>query len=495
MSEYILEMKGITKEFPGTLALDDVNFNIKAGEIMALIGENGAGKSTLMNVLMGIHQPNSGKLFLHGKEIENKDPYAALEKGIGMVPQELNLVKDISIAENIFLGNHQKKKNGTIDWNLTTKKAREVLAELSVDIDPREKVSSISAAYQQLVSIARTLVVGTQIIVFDEPTAALTMNETKHLFDNIKKLKAQGKSIVIITHHLDEVEELSDRVSIMRDGKMVKVAATKELSIDEMIFHMANEKVEKSVKVHRTYAEEHFFEVKNFSRAKEFESVNFCVRRGEIFGVAGLVGSGRTELFSCIYGLTKKDSGTVILGGKEVNITSPNVAIEHGMGLMPEERRRQGLFPVTSVYENIMLPSYNIMKKNGIINFPLVKKEADEYIQQLRIKTPSNAVSIKSLSGGNQQKAILARWMKKNVKLLILDEPTRGIDVRAKGEIYNLIREMADKGTTVVVISSEIEELLTVADRMMVMFEGKVKGIITPDESFKREDILKIALQ
>lgn len=495
MSEYILEMKGITKEFPGTLALDGVDFNVAAGEVMALIGENGAGKSTLMNVLMGIHQPNSGEIILDGQRIENKSPHEALEKGIGMVPQELNLVKDVSIAENIFLGNHQKKKNGTIDWKATAQKAREILAQLSVEIDPREKVGSVSAAYQQLVSIARTLVVGSRIIVLDEPTAALTMNEAKHLFDNIRKLKAQGKSIIIITHHLDEVEELSDRVSIMRDGKMVLIQNTKELSVDEMIFHMANEHVEKAVKMKRTYSEEPYFEVKNFSRHREFEEVNFSVRRGEIFGVAGLVGSGRTELFNCIYGLTKKQSGTLSIEGKEVNITAPDVAIANGIGLVPEERRRQGLFPLIPVYENIMLPSYNKMKKNGIINFSKVKKEADDYIRRLRIKTPSGAVPIKSLSGGNQQKAILARWMKKNVRLLILDEPTRGIDVRAKGEIYKLIREMADNGTTVVVISSEIEELLTVADRMMIMFEGKVKGIITPDEKLEREDVLKIALQ
>jgi ABC-type sugar transport system ATPase subunit len=242
MSEYMLEMKEIVKEFPGTLALDRVDFNVAAGEVMALIGENGAGKSTLMNVLMGVIQPNSGRILLRGQEIENKDPYEALQKGIGMVPQELNLVKEISIAENIFLGNHQKTKGGIIDWKLTTKKAGEILRQLSVDIDPREMVGNISAASQQLVSIARTLVVGSSIIILDEPTASLTMNETKHLFDNIRKLKEQGKSIIMITHHLDEVEELSDRVSIMRDGMMVKIAQTKELSVDEMIFQWPTKK-------------------------------------------------------------------------------------------------------------------------------------------------------------------------------------------------------------------------------------------------------------
>ncbi|MEA4853418.1 MAG: sugar ABC transporter ATP-binding protein [Christensenella sp.] len=495
MSEFILEMKEITKEFPGTLALDHVDFSIKPGEIMALIGENGAGKSTLMNVLMGIHQPNKGQIILDKKVVENRRPREALDRGIGMVPQELNLVSDISIAENIFLGNHQKKNNGMIDWEKTYEKAEEALKQLDVEIDPRKKVSEISAAYQQLVSIARTLVAGSRIIIFDEPTASLTLNETQHLFHNIRKLKAAGKSIIIITHHLDEVEELSDRVSIMRDGKMVKVGLTAEMPIEEMIFHMAGEKVEKATKEKRNYSEEEFFSVADFSRKKEFENINFSVRKGEIYGIAGLVGAGRTELFSCIYGLTKRDSGTVKMAGKEINIKSPYDAIAHGIGLVPEERRKQGMFPVIPVYENIMLPSYDKITKGTVINFAAAKKEADEYINKLRIKTPSGNVPIKSLSGGNQQKVILARWMEKKVKLLILDEPTRGIDVRAKGEIYKLIREMADMGITIIVISSEIEELLTISDRMMVMFNGKVKGIITPDETVEREDILKIALQ
>lgn len=495
MSEYILEMKGIVKEFPGTLALDHVDFSIKPGEIMALIGENGAGKSTLMNVLMGIHQPNAGELILNGSKIENKSPVEALEKGIGMVPQELNLVRDVSIAENIFLGNQIKKKSGLIDWESTTRQAREILGQLNVDIDPRQKVSAISSAYQQLVSIARTLVVGSQIIIFDEPTASLTLNEAKHLFANIRKLKAAGKSIVIITHHLDEVLELADRVSIMRDGHMVKVGKTNEFSIDDMIFHMANQKIEKSKKKERHYSDEDFFTVSNFTRSNEFEDVSFSVKKGEIFGVAGLVGAGRTELFSCIYGLTRKKSGTIKIDNKELDITSPGAAISNGIGLVPEERRRLGMFPLLSVFENIMLPSYGRIKKNGVINFNSAKKISDEYIEKLRIKTPSNSVAIKSLSGGNQQKVILSRWMEKKVKLLILDEPTRGIDVRAKGEIYKWIQEMADSGITIIIISSEIEELLTVADRMMVMFNGKVKGIITPDENLAREDVLKVALQ
>ena len=494
MSEYILEMKGIVKEFPGTLALNKVDFNLKSGEVMALIGENGAGKSTLMNVLMGIFTPDAGDIYLNNEKIENKSPYDALSKGIGMVPQELNLVSDISIAENIFLGLHQKTK-GLIDWNLTKIKAQEVLQKLNVNIDPMVKLKDISPAFQQLVSIARTLVFGSNIIILDEPTACLTISETKQLFDNLRKLKAEGKSIIIITHHLDEVVQISDRITIMRDGQLVNIHNTSEISIDEMIFYMANQKVEEKAKRKRIVSNENYIEIRNFSRKHEFQNINFKVNKGEILGVAGLVGSGRTELFNCIFGLTKKDSGQIFIEGKEIDITSPSIAIHNKIGLVPEERRKLGMFPILTIYENVMLPSYSKTRKMGFIDFRTVKKASDVHIKKLRIKTLSSSTLIKNLSGGNQQKVILARWMEKKVKLLILDEPTRGIDVRAKGEIYNLINEMTDNGITVIFISSEIDELLKIADRIMIMHEGKLKGFVNMEEGLESEDILKVALQ
>lgn len=494
MAEYILEMKSIVKRFPGTLALNKVDFNLKEGEVMALIGENGAGKSTLMNVLMGVFPPDEGEIYLRDKKIENKSPYEALQNGIGMVPQELNLVHDIAIAENIFLGLHQKK-NHLIDWNETKLKAKEILDKLNVDINPMLKVKDISPAYQQLISIARTLVFGSNIIILDEPTAALTMKEAEHLFNNIRKLKAEGKSIIIITHHLEEVVELSDRVTIMRDGQVVKACNTNELTIDDMIYYMANQRVENKAKEKRKYANEDFLEVRNLSRKNEFENISFKVKKGEILGVAGLIGAGRTELFSCIYGLAKKDKGQIFIEGKEVAIDSPQEAIAHHIGLVPEERRRLGMFPVLPIYENVMIPSYSKVKRMGIINFKQVRKTTDQHIEKLRIKTPSNLTLIKNLSGGNQQKVILARWMEKKVKLLILDEPTRGIDVRAKGEIYQLIKEMADSGITIILISSEMEELIKVADRIMVMHGGKLKGFVDVEDDLEGEDILKIALQ
>ena len=369
-----------------------------------------------------------------------------------------------------------------------------MLDKLEVDIDPGKKISEVSAAYQQLVSIARTLVFGSNIIILDEPTASLTLNETEHLFKNIWKLKNEGKAIIMITHHLDEVLEIADRVTIMRDGKLIKISNASDLSIDDMIYYMANQKVEKSRHIVRPVSDEVFLKVIGLCRGREFQNVDFEVKKGEIFGVAGLVGAGRTELFSCLYGLTKKEKGKVYLEGKEVEITSPDEAISYGIGLVPEERRKQGMFPILSIYENIMMPNYHKITRMGRINFSQARDAANRHIQALRIKTPDCLTQIKNLSGGNQQKVILGRWMEKQVKLFILDEPTRGIDVRAKGEIYKLIRDMADSGITIIVISSEIEELLTLADRIMIMNGGKVKGVVVPNEDMEREDILKVAL-
>ncbi len=477
MAGYILEMEKIVKKFPGTIALKDVDLNLKQGEVLALIGENGAGKSTLMNVLMGNLIADSGKIIYKDKEMVNKTPLDALKNGIAMVPQELNLAQELTVAENICLGTHIKK-NRLLDWKEMHRKAAEVLAELDIRIDTHRKVGELSAAYQQLVVIARTLRTGAELIIFDEPTASLTINETEHILKIIRNLADQGKSIIMITHHLDEVKAVSDRVCILRDGALVTETETDKLSVDDMIFHMANQKVEAQSHVMRTYSDEVILEVEHLSRAHEFDDISFEVKRGEIFGITGLVGSGRTELISCIYGLTRKHSGTVKFEGKEVNIRNPIDAINLGIGLVPEERRQDGIFPLLPVQENIMLPSYDRYCVKGVLDFRRIKEKALKGIDNLHIKTASENIAVKNLSGGNQQKVILARWVEKNLKLLFLDEPTRGIDVRAKGEIYNLIRNMADEGFSVVIVSSEIDEILAVADRIMVMFEGKKKGLI-----------------
>lgn len=494
MAPCYLEMKGIVKRFPGTVALDHVDLFLEKGKIMALIGENGAGKSTLMNVLMGNLVADEGTILLNGQEIRNRNPREALQRGIGMVPQELNLARDLTVAENVFLGRYPKK-NGIVDWNRMAKEAEKIIASLDVTIDPWEIAGNLSAAYQQMVVIARTLNAGSELIIFDEPTASLTIKETNHLLQIIRQLADDGKCIVLITHHLDEVKAISDSVTVLRDGCLIKAEATDKMTVEEMIFYMANQNIQRQVHIEREISDETILEVEGLSRKGEFEDVSFSVKRGEIFGIAGLVGSGRTELINCIYGLSKRESGTVRFEGQELNSRTPVDSIRRGIGLVPEERRKDGIFPLMSVQENIMLPSIDRVSKGGIVSYPELKKRAVGAIEKLRVKTSSPENAIKNLSGGNQQKAILARWVEKNLKLMFLDEPTRGIDVRAKGEIYDLIRSLADSGLTVVVVSSELDEILAIADRIMVMFEGKIKGIVSGSENLTSEELLKIALQ
>jgi ribose transport system ATP-binding protein len=496
MDGWVLEMKGISKTFPGTQALTDVDLRLKPGEIHALIGENGAGKSTLMNVLMGIYKMDQGEIILNGSKVDIHSPHDALLKGISMVPQELNLIPEVSVCENIFLGNEQNsKKGGFINWKAAKETAEELMKKMGANIDVTQKLSQLSPAYQQLVSIARSLAAGTQILILDEPTASLTLNEAELLFNAMKQMRSKGQSIIFITHHLKEVKEITDRVTIMRDSRVVYRGDTKDLSIDEMILHMANRKVEKLINVKREVGNDVFLEVRDFNRKNEFTNISFQIYKGEIFGIAGLVGAGRTELVKAIYGLTKKDSGKIFIDGHEVEIKSPRDIIRYGIGYVPEERRKEGIFPIMSVYENLMMPSYKKISKAGLIHFDQAKKLTNRFISELAIKTSSHSKVIKELSGGNQQKVIFARWMAKGVKMLILDEPTRGIDINAKTEIHKLIKQKANEGVTVIVISSEIEEVLSVADRIMVMHEGHIKGFIESPQDLVQEDILKMALQ
>ncbi|MBO0958664.1 sugar ABC transporter ATP-binding protein [Neobacillus sp. MM2021_6] len=496
MASWALEMKGISKTFPGTQALTDVDLQIMPGEIHALIGENGAGKSTLMNILMGVHKMDQGEIILNGSMVDIHSPHDAMLKGISMVPQELNLIPEVSVCENIFLGNEKlSKKGGMINWNAAKKTAKELLDKMGVNIDVTQKLRHLSPAYQQLVSIARSLAAGTQILILDEPTASLTLNEAELLFQAMKQMRDKGNSIIFITHHLEEVKVVTDRVTVMRDSRVVFRGDTKDLSIDEMILHMANRQVEKTVNVKRAVGKDVFLEVRDFTRKDEFSDISFQIYKGEIFGIAGLVGAGRTELIKAIYGLTKKDAGHIYIDGHEVRIKSPRDIIRYGIGYVPEERRKEGIFPIMSVYENLIMPSYKKISKAGLIRFDQAKELTNSFIRDLAIKTSSHSKVIKELSGGNQQKVIFARWMAKGVKMLILDEPTRGIDINAKTEIHKLIKQMADQGVTVIVISSEIEEVLSVADRIMVMHEGHIKGFVDSPQDLVQEDILKIALQ
>lgn len=493
--ELLVEMRKIVKTFPGTKALDGVTLKLRKGEIHALIGENGAGKSTLMNILTGQFSMDSGEIIMEGEPVRFSSPREAMAKNIVLVPQELNLIPEASIAENIFLGN-EVVKNNLIDWNKTKEEAKKLLGLLDVQVDVSVPVKELSAAYQQLVSIARALTYEPKVLILDEPTAVLTNQETKSLFDSMQRLKKNGTAMVFITHHLDEVIEQADRITIMKDGCLIKEVLVSEITKEEMINQMAGKKVEITSRVKREISDEVFFEAKNLTRNGEFENVSFQIRKGEILCVAGLVGAGRTEIFKCVFGITEKEAGgTTWIEGKEVQIKSPMDAILCGMGYVSEERRHDGIAPDMSVMENMMLPSYDKLKKNGLIDYQKAVAITDQYIASFKIKTASRETLIKNLSGGNQQKVIVARWMAKGIKMLILDEPTRGIDVNAKGEIHQLIRELADQGVAVVVISSEMEEVIALADRIMVVHNGKISGYITEVEKITQEDVLKVAFQ
>ncbi len=495
MSEFVIEMKGITKTFPGTKALDKVDLSIKPGEIHALLGENGAGKSTLMNVLIGQYIMDEGEIFMDGKPVKISSPKEAFAKQIVIVPQELNLLPEASVAENIFLGN-ERAKGVAINWKTAEKEAAELLKLLDLEIDVTQKVKKLSAAYQQLVSIARALAYSPRVLILDEPTAVLTNKEAEALFASMQRLKASGTSMIFITHHLDEVMAQADRATIMRDGQLVKVTEIRDITKEEIITNMAGKKVQESKHVNREYSDEVFFEAKNLTREGEFQDISFKVNKGEILCVAGLVGAGRTEIFKSVFGITRPEKGgTMYVEGKAVDIADPREAIKLGMGYISEERRHDGITPGMSVMENMMLPSYDQLKKNGLIDFKQAAELTDKYIERFRIKTAGREALIKNLSGGNQQKVIVARWMAKGIKMLIMDEPTRGIDVNAKAEIHALVRELADNGVAVVVISSEMEEVLALADRVMVVHQGRIKGYIEDIDMTTEEDVLKVAFQ
>lgn len=494
MENLILKMMNISKSFPGVKALKDVSFELRKGEIHALIGENGAGKSTLMNVLMGIYKPDCGEIYINGKKYNITSPVDAVSLGVGMVPQELSLIPDATVAENLFIGNENKNRFGIISWRETTNNAKKFIEQIGVPIDVNAFVKDLSVAYQQLVQIGRILAAGAEILIFDEPTASLTGSEVELLFNVMRQLKKEGKSIIFISHHLEELKVITDRITIMRDGTVAHVDDTKNLEIDEIIRYMANREARVSTRSDREINKEIILAVKNLCREKEFSDVSFDVHRGEIFGIGGLVGSRRTELINTIYGLTKKSSGTIEFKGKAVDINSPQKAIESGMGYLPEERRKDGIFPVLSIAENLTITTYKKLKSILGIRFKETLKITDEYVEKLNIKTPNKTALIKNLSGGNQQKVILSRWLALNVDLLILDEPTRGIDVNAKYEIYELIKSLAANGLTVVIVSSEHEELLTLTDRIMVMHEGRVKGFLDSAKA-SQEDILMVALK
>ena len=493
MADNILVMDHITKEFPGVKALDNVNLEVQRGEIHALIGENGAGKSTLMNVLSGQYPYGSytGTVTYEGEECKFKNLNDSEAKGIVIIHQELALIPLLSIGENMFLGNEIKNKSGSIDWDRTYSEAEKHMAQVGLHESAQTLIKDIGTGKQQLVEIAKALAKNVKLLIMDEPTAPLTDNEVEILFKLVRNLKKRGVSIIYISHRMDERFELADRITVMRDGEVIKTVNKEDTNKNQLIYDMVGRKLTE------TYPERHpklgktLLEVKNLCGSSN-EETTFSVREGEIVGLAGLVGAGRTEIARLIIGADKKYSGTVCVDGKEVTIHSPKDAIQHGIAYVSEDRKNQGVLLKMSIRWNITLPILRELSKMTFINFKEENKCVDKYKDALRIKTPSINQLVGNLSGGNQQKVAVAKWLASESKILILDEPTRGIDVGAKQEIYELINRLTDEGLAIIMISSEMEEIMGMSDRMLVMAEGRIVGELDREE-FSQNQIMKYA--
>ena len=481
MSEYILQMSGISKQFPGVKALDNVQLNLRPSSVLALMGENGAGKSTLMKCLFGIYKRDSGDILYNDEPLNITDPFDALKKGIAMVHQELQPIPERSIAENIYCGRYPRK-GLLVDHKKMHDDAQKLLDEVGLHYDANTKLGDLTTSQQQLVEIAKALSVNAKIIILDEPTSSLTSAEVQKLFGIIRKLKERGCGVIYISHKMDEILQISDEVQIMRDGKYIGTWESKDITIDFIIAKEVGRELTNLYPPKVNTPGDVIFKVENFTSPlpKSFENCSFEVRKGEIFGIAGLVGAQRTELLEAVFGMRSKNPGAQVpYAGKELVINRPKDAIDHGIALITEDRRARGIFGVLSVSDNVAIASISdYLKYRMLLDHKAIKGVVDKSIDELSIKTPSNKTLIQSLSGGNQQKVIISRWLAKDPDVLIMDEPTRGIDVGAKYEIYSIIGDLAKRGKTIIVISSEMPELIGIADRIMVMCEGKITGIV-----------------
>lgn len=479
MGDLILSMKGITKSFSGVAALKNAALDLKAGEVVALMGENGAGKSTLMKILTGIYSKDSGEIKYMGQEVCFKGPAESEEAGISIVHQELNMMNDLTVAQNLFIG--REEMNGfLIDDKKMNEKASELFKVLKIDINPAEKIGNLTVGKQQMVEIAKAISSKAKVIIFDEPTAALTDSEIEELFKVIRDLKKQGTGMVYISHRMDEINVISDRVIVMRDGEYVGTLITKECSKDDIIKLMVGRTILGEPKTASNVAKDApvVLKCENLNRGKAVKNVSFELKRGEILGFSGLMGAGRTEVARLIFGADKKDSGKIFINGKEVTINTPEDAVAHGIGYLSEDRKRFGLIVDKSVEENTVISSLNDFVKGIFIDKAKSKEVSERYVESLKTKTPSVSQLVKKLSGGNQQKVVIAKWLVRNSDILIFDEPTRGIDVGAKSEIYALMESLAKEGKSIIMISSELPEVLRMSDRVIVMCEGRITGTL-----------------
>lgn len=476
MAEYIVEMKDICKSFPGVKALDQVSFDLKAGEVHALLGENGAGKSTLMKILSGVYQRDRGEILAFGNSVGNWDTSKAKEAGITIIHQELNMCKHLTVAENIFLGS-EKKKGLRLDNRGMIAETRKLLERMKIDLDPETVVGDLAVSKQQMVEIAKALHSNAKVLIMDEPTSALTSNEIEELFKIIRNLKKQGCGIVYISHRLEELQHIVDRVTIMRDGTYITTMDFDNSRMDEIIACMVGREIKEKFPRVTCPVGKKILEVKHLNAGRMVRDVNFSLYEGEIVGVAGLMGAGRTEMTRAVFGVDPKESGEIYLDGKLVDIKVPIDAIRAGIVLAPEDRKKDGLCTRLSVGDNIALPNLDILTNRlGVVNAKKEREMISEAVKSLTIKLSNSNVNAGTLSGGNQQKVVVAKWLARNSRVVIFDEPTRGIDVAAKVEIYNLMNELKQQGIGVLFVSSEMPEVLGISDRILVMCDGRITG-------------------
>ena len=490
----ILEMKGIVKSFGPVKALKGVDFDLRAGEVHALMGENGAGKSTLMKVLTGIHDANEGTIHYNGKQVAYSKPKEAMEDGIVIVHQELNMMNHLTVAQNIFIGREEFRHNLLIDDGASIKKAKKLFDLLKLDINPTEKVGNLTVGKQQMVEIAKALSMDAKVIVFDEPTAALTESEINELFVIIDDLRAKGVGIIYISHRMDEIARITDRVTVMRDGEYVGTVNTKETTKDEIIAMMVGRTIYEDPKAASAVADDApvVLEVKNLNAGSSVKDVSFQLRKGEILGFSGLMGAGRTEVARLLFGADKKESGTIFVNGKEVTINSPQDAIREGIGYLSEDRKRFGCIVDMTIADNTVMTNLDKYIKGGLINDGEIVKVSDEFVKQLRTKTPSSKQLVRNLSCGKQQKVVIAKWLEINIFFLIFYEPTIVIDVGSKSEIYTLMNALVAQGKSIIMISSELTEILRMSDRIVVMCEGRKTGELDISQA-TQERILALA--
>jgi ribose transport system ATP-binding protein len=492
MSEYVLELQHIVKKYPGVLALNDVSLKIKKGQILGLIGENGAGKSTLIKTCSGAVIPTSGKIIVNGKEFTSMSPQLARENGIAIIYQEFNNIKGLSAAENLFLGN-PIRKGIMIDRKAMEEEAKKAFDQLNIKIDPKELCGNLSVGYQQMIEIAKAIRLNAKILIMDEPSAPLTSKEVESMMAVCELLKAQGVAIIYISHRLEEIFRLTSEIVVLRDGEYIKTLVTKDSNIDELIQLMVGRELNESYppRKENTITDETILKIEDLCGNGD-RNVNLELKKGEVLGIGGLIGAGRTELAQLIFGSVKKDSGKIIFNNKEINPKCPKDAIELGIALVPEDRKRHGAILHNSINHNINMPIYDRFSKFSKIDEKKEKEITNKQVDELLIKTPSINQIVKNLSGGNQQKVILGKWLAANSQLIILDEPTRGIDVGAKFEIYKIINDLVENGKTVILISSEMEELIGMSDRIIVFSEGVITGELQKNE-FSQNAIMALA--